>query len=232
MDIKIPTHIAFIMDGNGRWAKKRLMPRSYGHREGVKAMRDVIEICSNYGIKIVSFYAFSTENWSRPKEEVDTLFSMLKSFTEKELPKYAKRNFVVRFMGDISKLPQDVKDAINKNIELCKNNTGTIVNIGINYGGRDELCHAVNTLLERGVKMVTVDDISKALYTHDLPDPDLMVRSSGECRLSNFMLWQLAYSEFVFTDVLWPDFNKKVIDDILVEYSKRDRRFGKVKEND
>lgn len=229
MEIKIPTHIAFIMDGNGRWAKKRMLPRSAGHREGVKAMREVVEICAEYGVKVVSFYAFSTENWSRPQNEIDALFDMLKTFSEKEVPKYAKRNFVVRYMGDLSRLPDDVRDAVETSVALCNGNTGTVVNIGINYGGRDEIAHAVNKLIADGKTSVTVENISSALYTQGLPDPDLMVRSSGEVRLSNFMLWQLAYTEFVFRPEFWPDFDRKVIDEILLEYSGRDRRFGKVK---
>ena len=229
MDIKIPKHIAFIMDGNGRWAKKKLLPRKAGHREGVMAMRRVIDICGNYGVEIVSFYAFSTENWSRPKEEIKALFSMVKSFAKKEIPKLASDNIVVRFMGDLSRLPEDVREAIEISTSQCEGNTGLIINIGINYGGRDEIVYAVNKLIASGVTSVDIPTLNNALYTGDLCDPDIMVRSSGEVRLSNFMLWQLAYSEFIFRDELWPDFDKKIIDEILVEYSTRDRRYGKVK---
>lgn len=226
-DLKIPKHIAFIMDGNGRWAKKRHLPRSVGHREGVTSMRKVVEACHDKGVQVVSFYAFSTENWSRPQEEIDTLFSMLEKFAKSEIPKYAKRNFIIRVMGDLSQLPQNVQYALVENMKLCDGNTGMVVNLGINYGGRDEIVYAVNKLISKGLE-VTKDNISANLYTSDLPEPDVMVRSSGEVRLSNFMLWQLSYSEFIFIDTLWPDMSEKTIDEIIIEYNKRDRRFGRV----
>ncbi len=226
---KKPEHIAFIMDGNGRWAKKKLLPRKVGHREGVIIMREVINICSEYEFKVVSFYAFSTENWNRPEGEINALFAMLKEFAIKEIPKLASNNLVVRFMGDLSRLPKDVKDAIDSSISKCEGNTGLIVNIGMNYGGRDEIVSAVNKLMADGVTHVDIDMINNALYTGDLIDPDIMVRSSGEIRLSNFMLWQLAYTELFFREELWPDFDRKIIDEIIKEYYSRDRRFGKVK---
>ena len=229
MEMKIPKHIAFIMDGNGRWAKKRMLPRKLGHREGVKAMRRVIDACKDFGVEIVSFYAFSTENWSRPQDEIDALFGMVKSFATSEIPKLAKNNFVVRFMGDLSMLPEDVRCAIEESIENCSDNTGLVINIGLNYGGRDEIVHAVNSIIADGIKSVDINSLSKYMYTGDLADPDLMVRSSGEERLSNFMLWQLAYSELVFRDELWPDFDKGIIEKVILEYSSRDRRYGKVK---
>lgn len=226
-ELKIPKHIAFIMDGNGRWAKNKHLPRSVGHREGVTAMRKVVEACHDRGVNVVSFYAFSTENWSRPKEEIDTLFDMLEKFAKSEIPKYAKRNFIVRAMGDLSALPANVSTALQDNMKLCDGNTGMVVNLGINYGGRDEIVHAVKKLVEKGIE-VTKENISDNLYTCGLPDPDLMVRSSGEVRLSNFMLWQLSYSEMIFVDTLWPDFDAKTIDEIICQYNKRDRRFGRV----
>lgn len=224
---KIPEHIAFIMDGNGRWAKNKHLPRSVGHREGVASMRRVVEACYVKGVKVVSFYAFSTENWSRPKEEIETLFGMLEKFAKSEIPKYAKRNFIIRVMGDLSALPSNVSNALQENMKLCEGNNGMIVNLGINYGGRDEIVYAVEKILEKGLD-VTKENISKNLYTGDLPDPDLMVRSSGEVRLSNFMLWQLSYAEMIFLDTLWPDFDEKTVDEIINQYNKRDRRFGRV----
>lgn len=220
-------HIAFIMDGNGRWAKKRMMPRSYGHREGVKAMERVVNYCDGAGIETVSFYAFSTENWSRPKEEVEQLFDMIKRFAEKEMKEYADRGYAVRFMGDMDALPLDTVEAINviKNSTQC--NTGMTVNIGINYGARDEIVRACNKVLANDDK-ITAETIGAALDTAGLSDPDLIVRSAGECRLSNFMLWQAAYSEFIFRKEFWPEFNNKILDEIIKEYAGRERRFGKI----
>lgn len=226
-DLKIPNHIAFIMDGNGRWAKNKHLPRSMGHREGVTSMRKVVEACHERGVKVVSFYAFSTENWSRPQEEIDTLFGMLEKFAKSEIPKYAKRNFIVRVMGDLSALPVNVKNALEENMKLCDGNDGTIVNLGINYGGRDEIVYAVKQVVSKGLD-ITKENISDNLYTKGLADPDVMVRSSGEVRLSNFMLWQLSYSEMIFLDTLWPDFDKSTVDEIINQYNKRDRRFGRV----
>lgn len=226
-ELKIPKHIAFIMDGNGRWAKKRHLPRSVGHREGVGSMRKVVEACYDRGVQVLSFYAFSTENWSRPQEEIDTLFGMLEKFAKSEIPKYAKRNFIITTMGDLNQLPDSVRNALVENMKLCEGNTGMVVNLGINYGGRDEIVYAVNKLLSKGLE-VNKENISANLYTSELPEPDVMVRSSGEVRLSNFMLWQLSYSEFIFIDTLWPDMDEKTIDEIITEYNKRDRRFGRV----
>lgn len=229
-NMKIPNHIAFIMDGNGRWAKKRLLPRKVGHREGVKALQRVVDICRDFNIKAVSFYAFSTENWSRPQDEIEALFGMVKKFADEELPRYAKDNYIVKFMGDITALPSDVKESLDRIANDVKNNTGMIVNIGLNYGGRDEIVMAANKVLTDGLPL-TKENIDKYLYTAGIGDPDIIVRSSGEQRLSNFMLWQSAYSELIFRKELWPDFDKNVIESILTEYSSRDRRFGKVGKN-
>lgn len=223
-------HIAFIMDGNGRWAKQRLMPRKYGHSEGVKAMKRVIEAADEYGIKAVSFYAFSTENWSRPQDEVDSLFKMVDKFAKDELEYYAEKGYRVRIMGDISRLPESTANALNSIIERTANNTGLTVNIGLNYGGRDEIIRAVNKLIE-SEKAVTMESLSTALDTSGMPDPDVIVRSAGEQRLSNFMLWQAAYSEFIYRKEYWPSFDKDILKGIIEEYSTRDRRFGKIKEN-
>lgn len=223
-------HIAFIMDGNGRWAKQRLMPRKYGHSEGVKAMKRVIEAADEYGIEAVSFYAFSTENWSRPQDEVESLFKMVDKFAKDELEYYAEKGYRVRIMGDISRLPESTANALNSIIERTAKNTGLTVNIGLNYGGRDEIIRAVNKLIESG-NAVTMDSLSTALDTSGMPDPDVIVRSAGEQRLSNFMLWQAAYSEFIYRKEYWPSFDKDILKGIIEEYSTRDRRFGKIKEN-
>ena len=228
-ELKIPRHIAFIMDGNGRWAKKRLLPRKAGHREGVVALKRMIEECEKAGVEMVTFYAFSTENWKRPQDEIDALFKMVKEFADKHLAEYVKRGYRIMFMGDLTKLPKETVDALRKILSEAKDNTGMIVNIALNYGGRDEIVRAVRTLLQSGLKDVDVETLSDCMYTGGLPDPDVIVRSSGEKRLSNFMLWQAAYSEFVFRDELWPDFDEKIIDAVLEEYASRDRRYGSVK---
>lgn len=221
-------HIAFIMDGNGRWARRRLMPRKYGHREGVQAMKRVVDYCASIGLEAVSFYAFSTENWARPQDEVEQLFAMVKQFAEKEMVEYAKKGYVVRFMGDLTKLPQDTRVAIENIINSAKNNHGMTVNIGLNYGGRDEIVRACNNLILSGAA-VTQETLSAAMDTVGLCDPDIIVRSAGEQRLSNFMLWQAAYSELIFRKEFWPDFDDKIVDKIVAEYSTRDRRYGSVK---
>lgn len=222
-------HIAFIMDGNGRWAKRRLLPRKIGHREGVKALERVINACEKRGIKEVSFYAFSTENWSRPQEEIDALFDMVRKFADNELKSYVERNMTVRFMGDVTKLPKDTLDALNKITSTVRQNgEGMVVNIGLNYGGRDEIVTAVKALVDSGEE-ITKENIESRLYTKGMSDPDVIVRSSGEKRLSNFMLWQSAYSELIFIDDLWPDFNAATVDSIIDEYAKRTRRFGGLK---
>ncbi len=228
-EIKIPRHIAFIMDGNGRWAKKRMLPRKLGHREGVKALRRMVDECEKAGIEMVSFYAFSTENWTRPQEEIDALFKMVGEFAEKNLSEYVRRGFRIMFMGDITKLPADTVAALKKILDQAKDNKGMIVNIALNYGGRDEILRAVNRILDSGVREIDMQTLSDCMYTGGLPDPDVIVRSSGEKRLSNFMLWQAAYAELVFVDDLWPDFDSAIFEKILREYSQRDRRYGNVR---
>ncbi|MDE6550999.1 MAG: di-trans,poly-cis-decaprenylcistransferase [Clostridia bacterium] len=225
----IPKHIAFIMDGNGRWAKARHMPRKYGHKHGVDAMKRVIAACASIGIEIISIYAFSTENWSRPQDEIDELFKLVKRFADKELVEYAKDNYQVRFMGDLRRLPDDVRLSLDKISDAVKDNSGTIINIGLNYGSRDEIVRAVNSLISSGRDSVSVSDINAALDTCDLCDPDIIVRASGEKRLSNFMLWQAAYSEFIFIDDYWPDFTEETVNRIISEYRSRDRRYGGLK---
>lgn len=228
-ELKIPRHIAFIMDGNGRWAKKRLLPRKAGHREGVVALKRMIEECEKAGVEMVTFYAFSTENWKRPQDEIDALFKMVKEFADKHLAEYVKRGYRIMFMGDLTKLPKETVDALRKILSEAKDNTGMIVNIALNYGGRDEILHAVNRILDTGVREVDMQTLSDCMYTGGLPDPDVIVRSSGEKRLSNFMLWQAAYAELIFIDDYWPDFDAKIFRKILEEYSQRDRRYGNVR---
>lgn len=224
-----PRHIAFIMDGNGRWAKKRLLPRKAGHRQGVKALERVVAACEKRGVEMVTFYAFSTENWARPQDEIDALFAMVAEFADTRLKEYVDRGLRILFIGDLTPLPQKTREACTRIVEAAKGNKGMIVCIALNYGGRDEIVRAVRTLLQSGLKDVDVETLSDCMYTGGLPDPDVIVRSSGEKRLSNFMLWQAAYSEFVFRDELWPDFDEKIIDAVLEEYASRDRRYGSVK---
>lgn len=224
-----PRHIAFIMDGNGRWAKKRLLPRKAGHRQGVKALERVVAACEKRGVEMVTFYAFSTENWARPQDEIDALFAMVAEFADTRLKEYVDRGLRILFIGDLTSLPQKTREACAHIVEAAKNNKGMIVCIALNYGGRDEIVRAVRTLLQSGLKDVDAETVSDCMYTGGLPDPDVIVRSSGEKRLSNFMLWQAAYSEFVFRDELWPDFDEKIIDAVLEEYASRDRRYGSVK---
>ena len=228
-EIKIPKHIAFIMDGNGRWAKKKALPRKLGHKAGVDSLKKVISACQERGVEMCSFYAFSTENWKRPQDEIDALFKLIEEFATKALKEYADSNYRLMYMGDLSLLPKSAQDALLNLKEKSKNNTGMIINIAINYGGRQELVNAINYILQSGLNKVDEQMVSDCLYTSGLPDPDIIVRTSGEERISNFMLWQLAYSEFIFMDTLWPDMDAKSIDYIIEEYSKRNRRFGDIK---
>ena len=227
-DLKIPAHIAFIMDGNGRWAKRRLMPRKYGHKMGVEALKRVIAVCEKLGIKEVSFYALSTENWSRPKDEIDALLAMIKKFADEEMKEYVDKNYRIRFMGELHRLPRETQNALESIARAAENNTGIVVNIGINYGGRDEIARAAQKAAESGLP-VTEEAINANLDTAGMSDPDVIVRCAGEKRLSNFMLWQCAYSEFVLIDDFWPDFNEQTVLRIISEYSGRERRFGGLK---
>ncbi len=225
-EIKIPKHIAFIMDGNGRWAKKRGLPRKVGHKAGVDSLKKVVKACDEFGVQMCTFYAFSTENWKRPQDEIDALFKLVEDFAEKQLSEYANSNYRLMFMGDLSLLPKSTQDALINIKNKTLNNTGMIINIAINYGGRQEIVNAINYILQSGISKVDEQMVSDCIYTSGLPDPDVIVRTSGEERVSNFMLWQLAYSEFIFLDTLWPDMDKKDIENVISEYSKRNRRFG------
>jgi undecaprenyl diphosphate synthase len=231
---RLPEHIAVIMDGNGRWARERGKPRIFGHRAGAESVRAIVDTCTRLEMKAVTLYAFSTENWSRPKSEVSGLMSMLKRFIRSDLKDVHKNNIRFRTMGDIYRLPGDVQKEIERARKTTADNTGTIMNVALNYGGRAEIVRAARLAyadIERRndvVDHLTENDIARNLYTWDLPDVDLLIRTSGEFRISNFMLWQLAYSEIYVTPVLFPDFRRKQVFEAIIDFQKRERRFGGV----
>ena len=225
---KLPKHIAFIMDGNGRWAKLRGKARTYGHKRGVEAIEAVIEHAQKIGISIMSFYAFSTENWKRPQEEIDYIFNLLKEYLEKHKDDFKTNNIKLRVVGDITKLSKDLQKAIEQAQKLTEKCDGLLVNICLNYGSRVEIIRAINNIIRDGVKEVDDELFAKYLQTEGIPDPDMVVRTSGEYRLSNFMLYQCAYSELYFPKVYWPDFKEKELEKAIVEYQKRNRRFGNI----
>lgn len=231
--LEIPNHIAIIMDGNGRWAKKRLLPRKFGHKAGMNALHRVVEACSDYGVNYLTVYAFSTENWKRSDEEVNFLMDLAVEYFIKELDELNENNVKVKMIGDRRKLPKKVQDAALKMEETTKDNTGLNLNVALNYGGRDELVNSVREIIEEGYKPedITEDLINQHLYTKNIPDPDILVRTGGEKRISNFLLWQNSYSEFIFTDDWWPDCDKDFIKKIIEEYNTRERRYGSVNEN-
>jgi undecaprenyl diphosphate synthase len=226
----LPTHISFIVDGNGRWAKKRGMPRNYGHKHGLEVAKQVIEYVDEFKIPYASFYCFSTENWKRDSEEVNGLFEIIRDeLLVNFVDEYSKRNFKLVAYGDTTKFPKDLQDALNDAINKTKDNTGTTIILCLNYGGRDEILRAVNNIIKSGKKEVTLKDIEENLYSAGIPDPDFVVRTSGENRISNYMLYQLAYSELYFPNILWPDLTRKDFINALWEYAKRNRRFGGAK---
>ena len=220
-------HIAFIMDGNGRWATRRGLPRETGHSVGARVFKKTVTTCRDWGIPTVTAYAFSTENWKRPEKEVNEIMRLLDSYIKEAREDNEKNRIRYIFLGDKSRLGDDLRQKCEYLEELTKDNRLTL-NIALNYGGRDEIVHAVNTLISKGVDSVTEDDISRCLYTSASPDPDLIVRPSGEYRLSNFLLWQSAYSELYFTDTLWPDFDEAQLQLAVIDFSNRSRRFGGV----
>lgn len=231
----IPGHIAFIMDGNGRWAKQRKMPRTYGHHEGTKTIRDIALSCNKLGVKAMTVYAFSTENFARPNQEVQYIFKLPKDFFESYMKELMENNVKITTIGHLEMAPRETQDIINKAIEKTSHNTGLILCFAFIYGGRDEIVWATKKIAQK-VKNdeLSIDNIDENIFNHelmtkDLPDVDLMVRTSGEQRLSNFLLWQLAYAEFVFTDVYWPDFNEEELKKAIWLYQNRDRRFGGLK---
>ena len=229
--VNVPNHIAFIIDGNGRWAKQKNKPRSYGHKVGVQTLKTAIKNAREFGVKVVSVYAFSTENWNRPKDEVNYLFKLFLINAKQLLKKKDFNGIRYNLMGDLSKLPDELVKIATDIMEKTKNNTEFVVNIGINYGGRDEIVRAVNKCIAQGKKSVTIDDIKQNLDTNFLDDPQLIIRTGGEQRISNFMLFQMAYSEFYFTKTYWPDFDKNQLEKALLDYEARDRRFGAITED-
>jgi len=224
----LPKHVAIIMDGNGRWAEQRGLPRLNGHRAGVKNMRSLIEYLNEYQVKYVTLYGFSTENWNRPEDEVKGLFHILEEAIDKETRELHKIGVRLHHLGRLEELPPELQLAISRAIELTKNNTGMTLSFAFNYGGRIEILDAVRHLIAEGIPPQSIDEklFNSYLYTTGLPDVDLVIRTGGELRISNFLIWQAAYSEYYFTKVLWPDFGKKDIDKALLSYSQRQRRFG------
>lgn len=227
----IPAHIAIILDGNGRWAKKRGLARSMGHRQGAKALRPIVRHCQQRGVKYLTLYVFSTENWSRPADEVSGIMDLLRQ-QFKDAEKYISENVRIKVLGDVSRLDEDIKEQIADAEKRSENNDGLTVSFALNYGGRQEIVRAARLAAEKAAKegrnldSITEKDIENELYTAGYPDPDIIIRPSGEKRLSNFLLWQCAYSEFVFMDILWPDFTPDDLDEAIAEFAKRNRRFG------
>ncbi len=226
----IPDHIAVIMDGNGRWAQKQGVKRIFGHQNAIEAVRSVTEGSAELGVKFLTLYAFSTENWERPKYEVDGLMSLLVHTIKDELPTLQKNNIRLATIGDISGLPVNAQKRLSEAIDLTGNNTGMQLVLALNYSGKWDLVQAFNKLLESGKTRVEPFDVDEHLSTVGIPNPDLLIRTSGEMRISNFLLWQAAYSELFFTDVLWPDFRKKDLFEAIISYQRRETRFGKTSE--
>lgn len=233
-NIVLPKHIGIIMDGNGRWAKKRGLPRSAGHTAGAQNFRTITRYCSEIGIRYLTVYAFSTENWKRPEEEVSALMKLFKQYLEEALTDFKDDSIVVRFIGDTSAFSPELQELIDRTERESAERTGMVLNIAMNYGSRDEIVMAVKNISEKvnagqlSIDEITADTVSSHLYTTGQPDPDLIIRPSGEYRISNFMLWQAAYTEFVILDKLWPDFSTDDLDAALLEFSRRNRRFGGV----
>jgi undecaprenyl diphosphate synthase len=245
---RLPHHIAIIMDGNGRWAQKRHLPRVAGHRAGTQSARTAIETCARLHIEALTLYAFSVENWRRPKTEIEFLMQLLREYIRKEMPLLQKNNIRMRFLGRADELPEAVQKDTRDATEALAHNTGMVLNIALNYGGRAEIVDAVNAILASrnghrpagpvaqgessnpaAVRQpITEDDLARHLYTADLPDPDLLIRTSGEMRVSNFLLWQIAYAEIFVTETLWPDFNRARLLEALLDYQKRERRYGAI----
>lgn len=228
----LPNHIAIIMDGNGRWAKKKLRPRNFGHQEGMKRVVEIVEASTKLGIEYLTLYAFSTENWKRPMNEIDGLMKILVIYIRNELDRLIKNNVKINILGDIAPFPSLAKDEVIRAIETTKHNNGMNLNIALNYGGRDDIIRGVKDILKDvevgNIKVEDIDEesFSKYLYTRGQPDPDLLIRPSGEMRLSNFLLYQMAYTEFWFSDILWPDFKEENLYKAILDYQKRNRRYG------
>ncbi len=225
----LPEHIAIIMDGNGRWAKQRSLPRTAGHAAGSKNFKDIARYCNKIGLKYLTVYAFSTENWKRPKEEVDNIMKIFKEYLE-DAKNFKDENIQVQFIGDRSVLDVDIQRLMKESEDASRDATGLHLNIAINYGGRDEIVHAVRDIVKSGIAAddITEQTITESLYTKGQPDPDFIIRPSGEYRLSNYLIWQSAYAEYWFSDILWPDFKPKDLEKAIEEFNKRNRRFGGV----
>ncbi len=232
----MPKHLAIIMDGNGRWAKRKGMLRAFGHENGTKAVRETVESCARLGIECLTLYAFSTENWNRPKLEVDTLMNLLVSSLEKELPTLQKNSIKLNTIGNTAMLPESARKKLQDVMGQTKDNTRMTLTLALSYGSREEIISAVKQISEQvqnnqlNIADISESVINRHLYTHGLPDVDLVIRTSGEQRISNFLLWQVAYAEFYFTEVLWPDFREKDLHEAIISYQKRERRFGKTSE--
>jgi undecaprenyl diphosphate synthase len=234
---RLPRHLAVIMDGNGRWAQRRHLPRIAGHRKGTETARSTIETCARLKIDALTLYAFSVENWRRPKTEIDFLMQLLREYLRQEMPLLQKNNIRMRFLGRADELPPAVQRDTREAMEVTAKNTGMVLCVALNYGGRAEIVDAANALLaERHAagssKKLTEAELESRLYTRGMPDPDLLIRTSGEMRVSNFLLWQIAYSEIFVTEALWPDFNRARLLEAFVEFQKRDRRYGGIGESD
>lgn len=232
---RLPRHVAVIMDGNGRWAQKRHLPRIAGHRSGTQSARTTIETCARLKIEALTLYAFSVENWRRPKTEIDFLMQLLREYLKKEMPLLQRNEIRMRFLGRIDELPPAVQKDVREAMEKTAGNNGMVLCVALNYGGRAEIVDAMNAILggyqgNGASPRITEEQLARHLYTEGLPDPDLLIRTSGEMRVSNFLLWQIAYAEIFVTDTLWPDFNRARLLEALVEFQKRERRYGGIRE--
>ncbi|MCC6905035.1 MAG: isoprenyl transferase [Anaerolineae bacterium] len=227
---KLPVHVAMIMDGNGRWAKQRGLPRLAGHRAGTENLREILRAAVEFGVRVVTIYAFSTENWGRPQAEVEGLMGILRDVIDRELYELHEEGVQLRHIGELEQVEPALQRKVREAIELTRNNDRLILNVAFNYGGRAEIVRALQEIIREGYspEAVTEDVVSQHLYTCTVPDPDLIIRTSGELRLSNFLIWQSAYAEYYFPDVFWPDFNREEFYKALVHYVERDRRYGKV----
>ncbi len=227
---KIPVHVGIIMDGNGRWAQARGLPRLAGHRAGTENLRRILRAAGEFGVRILTIYAFSTENWERPRDEVEGLLDLMERMIDRELPELHREGVQIRHIGRLERVPERLATKIRQALDLTRNNQRLILNVAFNYGGRAEMVDAVRRIIQDGVPPEAVDEvlISRYLYTAGLPDPDLIIRTSGEMRVSNFLIWQGAYAEYYVTPVYWPDFDKDEFYKALAEYARRERRFGRI----
>lgn len=232
---RLPRHVAVIMDGNGRWAQQRHLPRAAGHRSGTKTARSTIETCARLSIEALTLYAFSVENWRRPKTETDFLMQLLREYLRREMPLIQRNNIRMRFLGRTNELPKGVQDDMRDATERTSGNHGMVLCVAMNYGGRAEIVDAMNAIVAEhnghaGQAEITEESVARHMYTSGLPDPDLLIRTSGEMRVSNFLLWQIAYAEIFVTETLWPDFNRARLFESLIEFQKRERRYGGIRE--